>query len=103
MKPSFFTLFKRGKYFHRAHDDIWPGRRLSGEQKRKTQERERYAVAAIGFCLKHYPRFGNRFYKLLSTDNGYPRDPPIERPRLEVEPFDWADLLILSTANGKRF
>jgi len=47
MKPSFLSLFKRGRYVSapRDGDD-------SDAAKSRTEERERFAVAALAFRLR---------------------------------------------------
>jgi hypothetical protein len=90
MKPSFFALFKRGKYFHAAAPSVAEkGKRIRGD----TREAERFAAAAIGFCFKHDTCFKRHFLKCICATN------PSHGVDLEIEPTDWADLLI--TAPGR--
>ena len=50
MKPSFFALFKRGKYFHATAPLVAKkGKHIRGE----TREAERFAAAAIAFVWEH--------------------------------------------------
>ena len=87
MSPSFLTLFKRGKY-HRliAHSEEEAAGGNAGERS----EAERFSVAALAFCLNHAPAFRECFFHcVLSPDIGDCSD-----MRIEVEPSNWADLLI---------
>src|ERR1041385_5517526 len=86
MTPSFFTLFKRGKYYHSK-----PSADLE-EQQREHEEQERFAVAAVGFCLKHDETFRKGFFQKICRRNGHP-DLAADF-RIEVEPVHWADLRI---------
>jgi hypothetical protein len=99
MKPSFFALFKRGRYFHAPR----PGKSVPiaelspRKTDRQVNEIERFAAAAIGFCFKHDACFKRHFLRSVCGTNRF-RD-----AELEVEPFDWADLLIRSRRPSKAY
>jgi len=57
MKPSFATLYHRSRYL-RSHV---PTNDESPENRAERAERERYAVAALGFCFLHDPSFRRHF------------------------------------------
>lgn len=75
MKPSFYTLFKRGKYY-RPH----------------MREVERFAVAAVGFCLQYDMPFRNHFWKKVCWKKGDPTS--AEHATIEIEDKNWSDLKI---------
>jgi hypothetical protein len=90
MKPSFFALFKRGKFFHapRPLPADLVSERHDEKTRREIKEIERFAAAAIGFCFKHDPQFKRHFLKCIcaiNTSHGV---------ELDIEPADWADLLV---------
>jgi hypothetical protein len=90
MSPSFLTLFKRGKY-HRliAHSGEEASRGDEGERS----EAERFSVAALAFCLNHAPAFRECFFHSVMS----PDILDYSDMRIEVEPSNWADLLIQTT------
>ena len=100
MKPSLFTLFKRGRYCHA------PGPWLAGdgetdppEARRAREERERFAAASMAFCFEYDKEFRNFFWgKVLR----YADDCESARSSMEVEPKCWSDLLISSNWKGQR-
>lgn len=64
MKPSFFNLFKRGQYLQ-----IRSGRE-DAEDTEERQERERFVVAALAFCVLHDPDgIGEHFLKTVCRGN----------------------------------
>lgn len=86
MKPSLLSLFQRGRY-HRlppASDDD------TEEVVSTRKEAERYAVAAIGFCLVHHARFRRFFIKVICDVTLSAQ----ARCEVQVEPHHWADLEI---------
>src|SRR5262245_59841 len=102
MTPSFFSLFKRGRYYRfkpfnpsaRSRDD-----EAADENERK--EAERFAVAAIAFAAKHDPSFRRQFWERVSRVKG---DPPLcKSPEILVEPAHWADLLIINPTKAGRY
>ncbi len=93
MKPSFFSLYSRGRYRRQPlslgaessqASDIRP--------KRSREERERFAAAAIGFCIEHSLRFSNHFLRQICGKRiKLPKQTPVT---VEIEPHRWADLRI---------
>ena len=97
MKPSFFTLFKRGRYYRSTtvNED--------GEQSvTARQEQERFTAAAIAFCFAHDDEFCRHFWANICRIEGEP-DFPESTPTIEVEPHAWADLLIRGEICGTPF
>jgi len=88
--PSFFLqMFKRGRYVYRRSvvaDETDDGKE---KVKREREERERFAVAAIAFCIKHYAVFKRHFVqvvaKLPSEEFGDPRFEPRMNEDLVLE------------------
>ena len=100
MKPSFFALFKRGKYFHAAPSSSNSGTKLL-RVRGDTRERERFAAAAIAFSWQHHPRLREHIWDTLCR---FRNDPRFSRSaKILVEPEDWADLLIVNPRGRKRF
>src|SRR5688572_10733424 len=88
MDPSFYLLYKRGKYSRQ----ILPP---NSEQDPQSQEqRERYAVTAIAFCLTHDQQFRSAFFRTVLGQGSPPK-----QPNITVEQFPWADLLIETDEN----
>jgi hypothetical protein len=86
MKPSFFALFKRGRYYRpqpRSND--------SEESKSERKEKERFARAAIAFCIEHCPDFGRLFWDTICRDAAKVEAGAVSA---EIEPQQWADLLL---------
>lgn len=93
--PGFIGLFRRSRYHRRIADDD-----DSEDAAAERFERERFAAAAVGFCLKHSATFRAHFWKRicrLSTDPETP--PPLT---VEVEPVHWADIRLSGEIAGKR-
>jgi hypothetical protein len=86
VKPSLFTLFKRGRYFRLP----LPGGVDSAEITRARREAERFAAAAIGFCMSHNRSFRRYFVHSVCGIEL----PPRAKMEIEVEPESWADLLV---------
>jgi hypothetical protein len=61
-----------------------------------TGQKERFAVAAIGFCLVHDPTFRSHYFGALLCDipeaKGMSRD--VSQLKVQIEPHTWADLLV---------
>src|SRR5206468_4484444 len=100
MRPSFFSLFQRSNYYHRASIDLETRSDSSNEARRERKEVERYIVAAIAFCLQHDREFRNRFFAATCS---YKRDPPLGRWSIEVEPHAWGDLVIRNRTTSGHF
>jgi len=100
-EPSFFSLFKRGRYYRAPGSFVDDDDAASSTQLRPERlELERFTAAALAFCFKHDPMFRQHFWERVFQLQGDPATPI--SPTIEVEPDDWADLLIRSNGNGKR-
>jgi len=88
-EPCFFSLFKRGKYYHgrRSHDD-----EEEAELERERREAERFAVAAVAFCLKYDERFRRHFWNKVCRQDGDSDLRPDALVTIEAE--NWSDLKI---------
>jgi hypothetical protein len=100
MKPSFFSLFKRGMF---CRPVINPS--LSGSTvvpaRRGIDEAERFAGAAVAFAWRHDPQFRQHFWNAVCRFKG---DPPLSsKAEMFVEPHRWADLLIVNPARDRRY
>ena len=95
-EPSLFRLFSRSRY-----RTILPGggdSEVPAETELRS-ERERFATAAVAFCLKHSPEFRQHFWRTICRTVG---DSP-EAPELIValEPPAWADLRLIAEAPSR--
>ena len=93
LKPGFLNLFSRSPYragLSRLRD-VDPE---SEEDKRVQEQRERFAAAAIAFCLEYNGDFLRHFWQGICKE----RDDSGEftRPQVQVEPRRWSDLLLKS-------
>lgn len=86
MKPSFFALFKRGRYFRLPP----PSEDDDPEVLRRRKEAERFTAAAVGFCMFHHPNFARVFLHNICNISVQPKT----KVTVDVEPESWADLLI---------
>lgn len=86
-EPSFYGLFRRSRYGSSAHPGSEPE-----EEQRAMEQRERFAVAAVGFCLKHDEAFAAHFWQKVCRLPADPEDVP--SLYVEVEAEHWADLRI---------
>ncbi len=96
MRAGFLSLFTRSLYrggLSRLRD-LDP---QSEEYQRVQEERERFAAAAIAFCLEYDIDFLRHFLRRLC--NGRDSRRRTTPPQVEVEPRRWADLL-LKTKNA---
>lgn len=91
--PSFYALFRRSRYggVMQTHGD-------TDEERRSAEQRERFAVAAVGFCLKHSLEFRKHLWQRICRTSGDPQTP--DSIQVEVEPVHWADLRLLAEAPG---
>ena len=87
MKPSLYALFRRSKYAK--------GLEVEGDDEQSVQRRhlqtERFAVAAIAFCLKHDEEFLRHFLAKVCDEpaaNG-----PFE---MFIEDHSWGDLVLVA-------
>lgn len=85
--PSLFRLFRRSRYWKPR-----PGGDEDGSDGHS--QRERFAAAAVGLCLKHSPDFRQQFWRTICRSDS----DPVSTPDLtmEVEPADWADLRLVA-------
>jgi hypothetical protein len=92
VKASFFSLFKRGKYYHRK-PLILPGGRAAAapEDEREHREIERFAVAAIAFCFEFDIDFQQHFWGRVCRMEA---DPKLDQWSVDIVPSDWCDLII---------
>ncbi len=94
MTPSFYSLFRRGKYYHSS---LREGEEAQTEEsKRERREVERFAVAAVGFCLQHDKAFRNHFWKNVCYQRGDPET--ADGASIVIEEDNWSDLKI---TNGR--
>jgi len=57
VNPCFFSLYRRGNYFKQWVEEEKLSGKIKKTRERKLEERERFAMAAIAFCLKYGPQF----------------------------------------------
>ena len=81
-KPSFFQLFKRGRYSRRIEDEDDAGHNRT----------ELFTVAAIGFMLRHDAAFKRHFLKRICGLEGVV---DLSDYRVECQPYHCSDLAIL--------
>lgn len=95
--PSLFRLFQRSAYRKPLRLDANPD---GGVETEVRSERERFAAAAVAFCLQHSPRFREHFWRTTCGTEG---DPP-KAPDFEVgiEPVHWADLRLTAQFSHRR-
>jgi hypothetical protein len=98
MRPSFFSLFKRGKYFRPGAPLLAKkGKRIRGD----TREAERFAAAGIAFVWEHDLHFRKHFWRTICH---IPGDPPLStKATISIEPHRWADLLITNPTSRGRY
>ena len=82
---SFLRLFTRGRYV--SGRSIARNEARAADKQSKHQERERFGVAAIAFCLDHDLSFRRHF---LGITTGW-RNAKIS---FEIEPERWGDLVL---------
>lgn len=91
MKPGFLSLFSRSHYRSSASRLRALGLD-SVEAQRLREERERFAAAAIAFCLHHDEVFLKHFWVRVCCDGQGQRS--AATPSVEIEPRHWSDLLV---------
>jgi hypothetical protein len=95
MEPSFFTLYKRGRYFTKPSVDLEeldPAERK--QEQRKRMEAERFAVAAIAFCSKHDEQFRRHFLESICEGDASLLD---HETTIRVEDNHWGDLVFVNS------
>lgn len=98
-RPSFYRLFRRSGYY-RALDESDD----SDDAEIRRQERERFAAAAIAFCLIHDETFFHYFWTSVCRVPGDPVDPPHAAERqILIEPPRWADIRINASCAVARY
>lgn len=98
-EPSFFSLFKRGKYVHAVES---PARHADAEEVgRSMQEWERFTVAAIAFAWKHDDGFRKHFFDRICRAPGDPDLSPAAR--ILIEPHAWSDLMIENPVQAQSY
>ena len=96
MKPGFLSLFSRSLY----RSSAWRLRALgldSVEAQRVRDERERFAAAAIAFCLHRDEAFLRHFWERVCRDGQGHR--AAANLSVEIEPRHWSDLLVTWDGN----
>jgi hypothetical protein len=97
--PSFYRLFRRSAYYKSAEDDS-----DSEEAEHARKERERFAAAALAFCLKHDRKFLRYFWTNVCRVQADPsRMPPIKKSGILIEPPRWADIRLVADGPPKRY
>ncbi len=87
MKTGFLNLFRRSKYQNIASRF---GQMDPKQQECVHEERERFASAAIAFCLEHDKVFQDYFWGAICDGKSG------EEVKIQIEPHHWADLLLKS-------
>jgi hypothetical protein len=85
-KSYFLTLFNRGRYV--TSRSIAQKEASSKDRQYKHEERERFAVAAIAFCIKHHLPFRRHFLKVIANREH------TDVNEVDVEPRPWGDLVL---------
>ncbi len=96
--PSFYRLFRRSRSYHGPADD---DDSAAAEEARK--ERERFAAAALVFCLRHDEDFRRSFWERVCRVADDPKEMPTIRDEdILLEPPRWGDMRLISdTASGR--
>lgn len=84
-----------------APDDEDP----SDEAKKRREERERFAVAVLAFCLRYDEHFREHFWKTICRVRGEDPEemPEITNEGIHIEPPEWADLSLTSESRTHRY
>ena len=91
-KPSFFSLFKRGRYSAPDASGDEDNPEAAAQLRSKRNEQERFTAAALAFCFKHDSTFRQHFWERICRSDGDPDTPD----SIELEPRHSADLLVRS-------
>ena len=96
---SFYRLFRRSRSYHGPADDD-----DSVEAKEARKERERFAAAALVFCLKHDEEFRRSFWTQVCRLPDDPAEMPTIRDEdILLEPPRWADVRLISDTPAGRY
>src|SRR2546422_8593405 len=96
---SFLRLFRRSHYFRAAAQDD-----DAEEATTERKERERFAVAALAFCLRYDLKFRRHFWKkICRTPNDPIQIPDIGAEDILLEPPFWADLRLVSKIGSRSY
>lgn len=82
----FLKLFSRGRYV--TSPTIAQSEAESDEPQRRHEERQRFAVSAIAFCIKRDSSFRRHFLKVVADSEN------ADICEVDVEPKRWGDLLL---------
>ena len=97
-EPSFRRLFRRSHYRCGPDEDD-----ESEEAKDTRKERERFAVAALAFCLRHDRKFLAHFWSTVCrVPDDESKMPCIKPEGILLEPPRWADLRLVSEEERTR-
>src|SRR5437867_7806236 len=87
MMSHFLQLLKRGRYI--SLHSLATAEADKKTQQRRHEERERFSVAAIAFCLEHDKTFKSHFLAVLTS-----RVSSAVINTISVEPHQWGDLVL---------
>jgi hypothetical protein len=96
MKPSFFSLYKRGNYIKRSEDNEQDGK----VRETKREERERFAMSLIAFCLKYDEVFRRHFFDKICEVRDEEYEKKWKGAEIEVERKLWGDMALIKPALG---
>jgi len=97
-ESSFYRLFSRSRSYRYAV--VEEG---SAEEKEAIRQRERFAVAALAFCLRHDEEFLRSFWSQVCKVSDDPAEMPLIRSEdILLEPPLWADLRLISDTDAGR-
>ena len=88
MTSYFLQMFKRGRYVSLRSLAAEEAGEATQKEKPKHEERERFSVAAVAFCIEHDKAFKRHFLKVAANLS------PEKIDKVELEPHRCADLLL---------
>jgi hypothetical protein len=86
MASRFLQLFKRGRYV--SVRSLAAAEGSDATRGKKHEERERFSVAAVAFCLEHDKKFRRHFLMVIAGLA------PNEIISITLEPKEWGDLVL---------